>query len=125
MVKDQIPSAITEASNVVLPQWLDTFRIILEADPIADVQNPSDWSSLAPRIQIFRVRWSGPTSQSIHLDSISSDLELFPFRTSSYPHTLPSDLLVIGSRTPELASSCVSTIPRRRGRQPAACLYPG
>jgi hypothetical protein len=56
MVKDQVPSAVTEASNVVLPQWLDAFRITLKSDPIDDVRNPSDWSALAPRIQIFRVR---------------------------------------------------------------------
>jgi len=58
MVKDQIPSAVTEASDVILPQWLDAFRVILESDPINDVRNPSDWSALAPRIQIFRVRVS-------------------------------------------------------------------
>lgn len=56
MVKDQVPSALTEASDVVLPQWLDAFRLTLESDPVDDVRNPSDWSALAPRIQIFRVR---------------------------------------------------------------------
>lgn len=56
MVKDQIPTAITEASEVILPQWLDTFRVLLESDPIVDVQDSSDWTGLAPRIQIFRVR---------------------------------------------------------------------
>ncbi|KAF8314424.1 ARM repeat-containing protein [Clavulina sp. PMI_390] len=54
MVKDKVPSAVTEASDVVLPQWLDAFRIILEADASADVLNTSDWSALAPRIQIFK-----------------------------------------------------------------------
>lgn len=56
MVKDQVPSAVTEASNVVLPQWLDAFGLILKSDPILDVRDPSDWTALAPRIQIFRVR---------------------------------------------------------------------
>lgn len=55
MVKDQIPTAITEATDVILPQWLDAFRVLLESDPIVDVQNPLDWTGLAPRIQIFRV----------------------------------------------------------------------
>lgn len=58
MVKDQIPAAVTEASNVVLPLWLDAFRIVLESDPINDVRDTTDWSALAPRIQIFRVRMS-------------------------------------------------------------------
>lgn len=55
MVKDQHPTAVQEATNEVLPQWLDAFRIILETDPLVDVRDPSDWSAITPRIQIIRV----------------------------------------------------------------------
>jgi len=56
MVKDQYPAAFKEATESALPQWLDAFRALLEIDPLRDVQDASDWSPLAIRIQIFKVR---------------------------------------------------------------------
>ncbi|KAF8336339.1 ARM repeat-containing protein [Cantharellus anzutake] len=54
MVKDQYPDAIAEASSGVLPQWLETFGALLEADPLAELRGSPDWSPLAVRLQIFR-----------------------------------------------------------------------
>jgi hypothetical protein len=55
MVKDQHPAAVQEATDVVLPQWLDAFRVLLDSDSLVDVQDSLDWSGLTPKIQIVRV----------------------------------------------------------------------
>ena len=55
MVKDQYPDASNEASSSVLPQWFEAFRVLLEADPLVELDVFPDWSPLALRLQIFRV----------------------------------------------------------------------
>ncbi len=58
MVKDQHPQAVKEATESVLPIWLEAFRVLLKIDPVLDVSNGQNWDGLAVRIQIFKVRTS-------------------------------------------------------------------
>lgn len=55
MVKDQHPQAVKEATESVLPIWLEAFRVLLKIDPVSDVSNGKNWDGLAVRIQIFKV----------------------------------------------------------------------
>ena len=55
MVKDQHPQAAKEASENVLPAWLDAFKVLLDFDPQQDISG-EHWDGLEIRIQIFRVR---------------------------------------------------------------------
>lgn len=54
MVKEQHPQAVKEATENILPVWLDTFKEILE-HPISDMLNRPTWDDLTVRIQIFKV----------------------------------------------------------------------
>lgn len=54
MVKEQHPQAVKEATENILPVWLDTFKEILGC-PIDDMLNQSTWDGLAVRIQVFKV----------------------------------------------------------------------
>lgn len=58
MVKEMHPQSIKEATDSVLPVWLDAFRVLLNMDPREDVASEQNWDRLAIRIQIFRVRSS-------------------------------------------------------------------
>jgi hypothetical protein len=53
MVKDHYPEPVKEATNSVLPLWIDAFKVLLELDPGLDVSQ--NWENLAIRIQIFKV----------------------------------------------------------------------
>ena len=55
MVKDQYPDAVKEATNSVLPVWLDALKTLLNVNPLQDVENTSNWDGLAIRIQVFKV----------------------------------------------------------------------
>ena len=55
MVKDQFPDAVKEATNSVLPVWLDALKTLLNVNPLQDVENTSNWDGLAIRIQVFKV----------------------------------------------------------------------
>jgi hypothetical protein len=55
MVKDQHPQSVKEASDSVLPVWLEAFKVLLNMDPHQDVADASNWDGLAIRIQIFKV----------------------------------------------------------------------
>lgn len=54
MVKDQHPQAVKEATENILPVWLDTFKEIL-GQPIHDILNQPTWDGLSVRIQVFKV----------------------------------------------------------------------
>ena len=55
MVKDQFPDAVKEATNSVLPVWLDALKTLLNVNPLQDVENTPNWDGLAIRIQVFKV----------------------------------------------------------------------
>lgn len=55
MVKDQFPDAVKEATNSVLPIWLDALKTLLNVNPLQDVENTPNWDGLAIRIQVFKV----------------------------------------------------------------------
>lgn len=55
MVKDQHPQSVQEATSVILPEWLEAFRVILEIDPRQDFGMSDNWDALAVRIQVFKV----------------------------------------------------------------------
>jgi len=55
MVKNQHPQAVKEATDSVLPVWLEAFRVLLNTDPQQDVAGGNNWDGLAIRIQIFKV----------------------------------------------------------------------
>lgn len=55
MVKEQHPSAVSEATTSVLPTWLNAFQVLLAMDPQADVANSDNWDGLAVRTEIYRV----------------------------------------------------------------------
>lgn len=55
MVKEQHPSAVSEATSSVLPTWLDAFQVLLAIDPQADVVSSDNWDGLAVRTEIYRV----------------------------------------------------------------------
>lgn len=57
MVKDQHPQAVKEATEGVLPIWLEAFKVLLNIDPASDVSNGKTWDGLAVRIQIFKVNF--------------------------------------------------------------------
>lgn len=56
MVKEQHPQAVKEATENILPVWLDTFKEIL-GQPVDDTLNQPTWDGLAVRIQVFKVSW--------------------------------------------------------------------
>ncbi|KAF9225273.1 ARM repeat-containing protein [Gyrodon lividus] len=53
MVKEQHPQAVKEATENILPVWLDTFREILR-HPVNDVFNQPNWDGLAVWTQVFK-----------------------------------------------------------------------
>lgn len=55
MVKEQHPSAVSEATTSVLPTWLNAFQVLLTIDPQNDVANDDKWDGLAVRTEIYRV----------------------------------------------------------------------
>ncbi|EUC67058.1 importin [Rhizoctonia solani AG-3 Rhs1AP] len=54
MVKEQHPSAISEATTSVLPTWLNAFQVLLAIDPQSDVSNSDNWDGLAVRTEVYR-----------------------------------------------------------------------
>ncbi|CUA67452.1 Importin-9 [Rhizoctonia solani] len=54
MVKEQHPSAITEATTSVLPTWLNAFQVLLAIDPQSDVSSSDNWDGLAVRTEVYR-----------------------------------------------------------------------
>ncbi|KAJ1302683.1 hypothetical protein OPQ81_002999 [Rhizoctonia solani] len=54
MVKEQHPSAVTEATTSVLPTWLNAFQVLLAIDPQADVSSSDNWDGLAVRTEVYR-----------------------------------------------------------------------
>ena len=54
MVKEQHPQAVKEATENILPVWLDTFKEIL-GHPLDDTPTQPTWDGLSVRIQIFKV----------------------------------------------------------------------
>jgi hypothetical protein len=55
MVKDQHPQASKEATSLVLPVWLDAFKVLLNLDLQREVQGSENWDGLSVRIQVFKV----------------------------------------------------------------------
>lgn len=55
MVKEQHPSAVSEATTSVLPTWLNAFQVLLAIDPQEDVANNDSWDGLAVKTEIYRV----------------------------------------------------------------------
>ncbi|KAH0837873.1 armadillo-type protein [Lanmaoa asiatica] len=53
MVKEQHPQSVKEATENILPVWLDTFKEIL-GHPINDTLNQPTWDNLTVRIQVFK-----------------------------------------------------------------------
>lgn len=54
MVKEQHPSAVSEATTSVLPTWLNAFQVLLAIDPQEDVANSDNWDGLAVKTEIYR-----------------------------------------------------------------------
>ncbi|PIL31196.1 hypothetical protein GSI_05894 [Ganoderma sinense ZZ0214-1] len=74
MVKDQFPDAVKEATNSVLPVWLDALKTLLNVNPLQDVENSSNWDGLAIRIQVFKtlniIHTSFPRALTPHLHDL-------------------------------------------------------
>lgn len=58
MVKAQHPQAVKEATESILPVWIDALKTILNTPPEEDVQNVETWDGLAIRIEIFKVQFN-------------------------------------------------------------------
>jgi hypothetical protein len=54
MVKGQHPLAAKEATDSVLPVWLEAFKVLLSISVEQDVSG-NNWDGIAVRIQIFKV----------------------------------------------------------------------
>lgn len=54
MVKEQHPSAVSEATTSVLPTWLNAFQVLLAIDPQTDVASEDNWDGLAVRTEVYR-----------------------------------------------------------------------
>ncbi|KAF8753686.1 ARM repeat-containing protein [Rhizoctonia solani] len=76
MVKEQHPSAVTEATTSVLPTWLNAFQVLLAIDPQTDVSNDDNWDGLAVRTEVYRslniIHTSFPKSLSTFTPTILS-----------------------------------------------------
>lgn len=55
MVKDQHPQAVKEATDTILPVWVDAFKSLLIIPVERDVQSSTTWDTLAIRMEIFKV----------------------------------------------------------------------
>ncbi len=55
MVKDEHPQAVKEATEQILPTWLNALKVLLELDPTQDVASTDHWDGLTVRTQIFKV----------------------------------------------------------------------
>jgi hypothetical protein len=65
MVKEQHPQAVKEATENILPVWLETFTEILRR-PVNDVLNQPNWDGLAVCIQVFKVSGSMTPGEHKH-----------------------------------------------------------
>ncbi|KAG8898465.1 hypothetical protein FRC00_002797 [Tulasnella sp. 408] len=54
MVKDQYPDSVKEATDGILPEWLNALKILLDLDPTQDVAPGENWDGVALRVQIFK-----------------------------------------------------------------------
>ncbi|GAA5867303.1 hypothetical protein JCM1840_005019 [Sporobolomyces johnsonii] len=107
-VKDEHPEAVKAAIGEILPQWLDAFRQLLEADIGAELQG-ENWEGIAVRIAIFNslevILNSFPSALKAslaHYVSLSSShlSSLLPIYTSAYLSN-SSDFTVPSSATGE------------------------
>ena len=55
MVKEQHPQSVKEASESILPVWIDAFKHLLSVPVQQDVHNKETWDGLSIRIEIFNV----------------------------------------------------------------------
>ncbi|KAG8887813.1 hypothetical protein FRB98_008995 [Tulasnella sp. 332] len=55
MVKDEHPQAVKEATEFVLPTWLNALKVLLEIDPRQDVASSEHWDGLSIRLQVFKI----------------------------------------------------------------------
>ncbi|KAG8722408.1 hypothetical protein FRC09_006303 [Ceratobasidium sp. 395] len=78
MVKEQHPSAVSEATTTVLPTWLNAFQVLLAMDPRADVTS-DDWDGLAVRTEIYR---------SLNIIHTSFPKSLSPYTPALLSHSL-------------------------------------
>ncbi|KIY73361.1 ARM repeat-containing protein [Cylindrobasidium torrendii FP15055 ss-10] len=78
-VKEQYSTAVKEASTVILPAWLEAFKVLLSEDPNNGI-SPDNWDLLAIRVQIFKaletVHTSFPRALAPYLPSFL-DLAIF------------------------------------------------
>ncbi|ELU41145.1 importin-9 [Rhizoctonia solani AG-1 IA] len=78
MVKEQHPSAVTEATTSVLPTWLNAFQVLLAIDPQTDVSNDDNWDGLAVRTEVYRsLSTFTPTILSHSLTHLNRLLPIF------------------------------------------------
>ncbi|KAG8742538.1 hypothetical protein FRC10_001305 [Ceratobasidium sp. 414] len=81
MVKEQHPSAVSEATTSVLPTWLNAFQVLLAMDPRADVASSNDWDGLAQVLMI-------PPIQSLNTIHTSFPKSLSPYIPALLSHSL-------------------------------------
>ncbi|QRV94844.1 importin-9 [Ceratobasidium sp. AG-Ba] len=79
MVKEQHPSAVSEATTSVLPTWLNAFQVLLAIDPRSDVANGNDWDGLAVRTEVYR---------SLNVIHTSFPKSLSPYTPALLSHSL-------------------------------------
>ncbi|KAG9100077.1 hypothetical protein FS749_016346 [Ceratobasidium sp. UAMH 11750] len=76
MVKEQHPSAVSEATTSVLPTWLNAFQVLLAMDPREDVASSDNWDGLAVKTEIYRslntIHTSFPKSLSPYTPALLS-----------------------------------------------------
>jgi hypothetical protein len=74
MVKEQFPTAVSEASKTILPEWTTALQHILSQDARQDVQDESTWQNLALRTECFKaldvILSTFPKSLSASLDAL-------------------------------------------------------
>ncbi|KAG8906440.1 hypothetical protein FRC01_008018, partial [Tulasnella sp. 417] len=54
MVKDQYPDPVKEAIDVIIPEWLNALKILLDIDPTQDIASGENWDGVALRVQLFK-----------------------------------------------------------------------
>ncbi|KAH7886300.1 ARM repeat-containing protein [Phlebopus sp. FC_14] len=91
MVKDQHPQAVKEATENILPVWLETFKAILSLNPVDDISRQGNWDGLSVRIQVFKtldvINTAFPRGIKAYLDGyLEASLQHLQALFSTYDH---------------------------------------
>ncbi|EIW87234.1 ARM repeat-containing protein [Coniophora puteana RWD-64-598 SS2] len=103
MVKGEHRDAVNEATATVLPVWLDAFKVLLNMDPLLDV-NSASWDTLLIKVEIFKtldnICTSFPKALTAYLqDYLNASLLILQSLYPTYEH-----YYITASATPPTSS---------------------